>query len=132
MTKSVVRAAGGVPYRDRGDTVEVLVVHRAEYDDWTFPKGKNHAGESDEDCIRREILEETGLEVVVERFLGESRYRDAKGRPKVARFWALRPRRDDARPRAEIDAVEWLEPEAARARLSYPRDREILDAFVRG
>ena len=44
---------------DRG--LEVLVVHRPAYGDWTFPKGKCERGESDEDCALREVEEETGL-----------------------------------------------------------------------
>jgi 8-oxo-dGTP pyrophosphatase MutT (NUDIX family) len=127
-----VRAAGGVPYRSVDSRVEVLVVHRPEYDDWSFPKGKCHDGELDDDCVQREIGEETGLEVELERFLGESWYRDAKDRPKVARFWSLRPVGGEAVAQAEIDGVEWLEPDDARKRLSYDRDREILDAFLAG
>ena len=128
--KGTVHAAGGVPYRERDGSVQVLLVHRDEYDDWTFPKGKNHRGETDEDAARREVREETGLAVALEEYLGEARYLDAKGRQKVARFWALRPLEGEARPQAEIDEVAWLDPEDARARLSYDRDREILDAFL--
>ncbi len=54
----VVRAAGGIVVRDG----RVLLVHRPKYDDWTLPKGKAEAGESDEDCALREVREETGLE----------------------------------------------------------------------
>ena len=32
-----------------------------EYDDWSFPKGKAKAGETDEACALREVEEETGL-----------------------------------------------------------------------
>ena len=58
-----MRAAGGVVVRRRGDTVEVLLVHRPRYDDWTLPKGKVDPGETDEQAARREVLEETGLQV---------------------------------------------------------------------
>jgi 8-oxo-dGTP diphosphatase len=56
-----VRAAGGVVVRDAPGGPEVLVVHRPEYDDWTFPKGKAEPGETDEACALREVEEETGL-----------------------------------------------------------------------
>ena len=42
----VVRAAGGVVVRDTEAGPRVLLVHRAKYDDWTFPKGKAEDGES--------------------------------------------------------------------------------------
>ena len=51
-----IRASGGLIVRDG----RVVVVHRPEYDDWSFPKGKADPGESDEDCALREIEEETG------------------------------------------------------------------------
>ena len=41
--------------------LDVLLVHRPAYDDWTFPKGKALPGETDEDCAIREVEEETGL-----------------------------------------------------------------------
>ena len=41
---TVVRAAGGIPVRDGRDGLEVLVVHRPQYDDWSFPKGKCERG----------------------------------------------------------------------------------------
>ena len=56
-----VRAAGGVPVRETPVGVEVLLVHRPRYGDWTFPKGKRERGETDEECAVREVREETGL-----------------------------------------------------------------------
>ena len=57
-TRNVVRAAGGVVSRpnDRGE-LEVLLVHRPHPQDWTFPKGKVDAGETDEACALREVEE---------------------------------------------------------------------------
>ena len=126
-----VYAAGGVLWR-RGDNgvVELLVVHRPRYDDWSFPKGKRDVGETDEACAVREVTEETGLvgEVGIE--LAASYYRDRKGRSKQVRYWAMTVR--DVAPQEsddEVDVMRWLPLDQVEARLSYERDRPVFDSF---
>ena len=69
--------------------LEVLVVHRDRYDDWTFPKGKCEPDESDEACALREVEEETGLRCSARDELPSTSYLDARGRPKSVRYWRL-------------------------------------------
>ena len=76
---SVVRAAGGVPVRTEPSGLEVLVVHRSAYGDWTFPKGKCEPGESDEACALREVEEETGLRCALEDELPSTAYATVAG-----------------------------------------------------
>ena len=123
-----VRAAGGVVLRDGPGGMEVLLVHRPAYDDWSLPKGKAHRDERDEDCALREVEEETGLRCELGRELPSTSYRDARGRPKVVRYWEMRPVGGHARPRAEVDDLTWLPPEEARHVLTWERDRAVLDA----
>ncbi len=53
----------------RNDEEEVLVVQRGEETDhpmkWEFPGGKLNAGESEEECIIREVQEELSMEIVI-------------------------------------------------------------------
>jgi 8-oxo-dGTP diphosphatase len=127
-----VRAAGGVVWRRTGaGELEVLLVHRLPHDDWTFPKGKALGGERDEACALREVEEETGLRCVLESALGEVRYRDRAGRPKVVRYWAMRPVGGVAAPRNEVDGVRWTPVGGAAGLLTYERDRAILAGFAR-
>lgn len=121
-----VRAAGGVVWRDHDGVLEVLLVHRPGHDDWSFPKGKANAGETDEACARREVEEETGLVCEVGGELRPARYVDRLGRPKVARYWAMRPLAGAFSPHDEVDAVEWLSVDAAVDRLTYAHDKELL------
>jgi 8-oxo-dGTP diphosphatase len=118
--------------RDGADGPEVLLVHRAEYDDWSFPKGKLERGETLEECALREVEEETGLRCALGRELESTSYKDAKGRPKNVRYWAMEVVGGSLRYDYEIDAALWLSPEDAVARLSYERDVDVLwDAIGR-
>jgi 8-oxo-dGTP pyrophosphatase MutT (NUDIX family) len=126
-----VRAAGGVVAK-RGENAElqVLVVHRGKYDDWTFPKGKAHRGESDEDCALREVEEETGLRCELDDELAGTEYRDSRGRQKRVRYWAMRPVGGSLQPSDEVDAARWLSPAEAEVILTYDRDLEVLGSFL--
>ena len=110
---------------DRGG-LELLVVHRPKYDDWTFPKGKAEPDESDEDCALREVEEETGLRCELVTELAGTSYTDGRGRPKAVRYWAMRPLAGEFSPHAEVDDARWLPLEQAHALLTYDRDRSVL------
>jgi 8-oxo-dGTP pyrophosphatase MutT (NUDIX family) len=127
-----VRAAGGVPVRDGATGIEVLVVHRPRYDDWTFPKGKRERGETDEECALREVLEETGLRCVLEEELPPTTYVDRDGRPKLVRYWRVRVVEGSVVPNDEADEARWLPRAAAAALLTYERDHAVLDALGDG
>ena len=121
----MIRASGGLIVRDG----LVVVVHRPKYDDWSFPKGKAHAGESDEECALREIEEETGLRVALGEELETTMHLDAQQRPKRIRWWRMTPLTGEFTPTDEVDELRWLTPDEARAVLTYPRDVELLDSL---
>ena len=125
MSEAEVGAAGGVVAREG----RVALVHRPKYDDWTFPKGKLDPGESFEDAALREVEEETGLRCRLGRELPSVRYPDARGRPKLVRYWLMEPQSGEFAPNDEVDELRWLEPTEALALLSYDRDRELLQAL---
>lgn len=126
-----VRAAGGVVWRSGPDgDLEVLVIHRPRYDDWSLPKGKCEDGEGDAECALREVEEETGLFCRLEEELATTRYRDRQDREKVVRYWAMHPLEGAFNPGREVDEVRWLPPSGAAALLSYPRDAEVVADFV--
>jgi 8-oxo-dGTP pyrophosphatase MutT (NUDIX family) len=124
-----VRAAGGLLFRDG----LVVLVHRPRYDDWSFPKGKLEAGEDDAAAALREVEEETGHGAEIEQDLGTVQYtvtREGRPRPKIVRYYLMRPQKRRATPVREVDRVEWLDPAQAAQRLSYERDREVLQRAV--
>ncbi len=128
----VVGAAGGVPWRRAGDgSLEVLVIHRPRYGDWTFPKGKLDPGETWEEAAVREVREETGLDVTLGVELPSTEYRDRHGCPKRVRYWALTVDADHGLPAGdEVDEREWVTVDEAAIRLTYDRDQAVLQALV--
>jgi 8-oxo-dGTP pyrophosphatase MutT (NUDIX family) len=129
----VVRAAGGAVWRWGASDIEVLLVHRPRYDDWTLPKGKLLPYEDDADAALREVEEETGLECELGAELATTRYVDSKGRPKVVRYWAMEVYGQASKPfqpNDEVDKVLWLQVEKAVGQLSYDRDRDVLEALM--
>jgi 8-oxo-dGTP diphosphatase len=123
----VVRAAGGIVWRNSEDGVtEIALVHRPTYDDWAFPKGKLHSGETEEEAALREVEEETGLRCRLGRELGTTSYHDSRGRPKTVRYWEMTPIGGSLQPANEVDDARWVRLAEAPAVLSYARDRELV------
>jgi len=131
----VILAAGALPWRRRSAQLEVALVHRPRYDDWSWPKGKLDEGEEWPVAAAREVWEETGFRVRLGRPLPSSEFlfQDRTDQPatKNVRYWAAEVVGGDGTLVNEIDEVAWLDVAAATARLSYPRDREQLLALVR-
>jgi 8-oxo-dGTP pyrophosphatase MutT (NUDIX family) len=134
VPKDVVRAAGGVVWRRAaGDGgLEVLLVHRPAYDDWSFPKGKHDRGETDEETALREVFEETGVTGRLGPELPPVEYvAGAWGRRKRVRYWAMAV--DSTTPRApddEVDLTRWLPVGDAEVVLTYERDRSVLRSLL--
>jgi 8-oxo-dGTP pyrophosphatase MutT (NUDIX family) len=126
---TVVRAAGGVPVRVGVEGLEVLVVHRASYDDWTFPKGKCEPDESDEACAVREVGEETGLRCELLEELPSTSYTDARGRRKRVRYWRLDVVGGELAFDHEVDSGRWVPLDEAARLVTYERDLEVLRAL---
>jgi 8-oxo-dGTP diphosphatase len=118
-----VTAAGAIPWRVKNDQLEVLLIHRPRYDDWSWPKGKLDAGETVPECAVREVMEEIGLLAPLGIPLPPIHYHVPAGL-KVVHYWAvevvngahLRP---DGK---EVDSVMWCTPERAATMLSNPSD----------
>jgi len=124
-----VRAAGTVLWAAAPDGLRVALVHRPRRGDWSLPKGKLDAGESEREAALRETLEETGWRGAPGPELGTVRYR-AGGRPKTVRYWALLASDGTFTANAEVDELAWLPVPEARQRCTYAQDRAVLDWFV--
>ncbi|MDO9377281.1 MAG: NUDIX hydrolase [Nocardioidaceae bacterium] len=137
----VVQAAGTVVWRREPGTakadhrVEVLVIHRPKYDDWSLPKGKLDPGEVLAGCAVRETEEETGVRVRLGVRLQGSTYalRGGAGVKHVT-YWSARPIGGidpvEYEPNHEVDEVRWAPLDVAAALMTWDRDRVVLADFA--
>ncbi|MFD5951759.1 NUDIX hydrolase [Streptomyces collinus] len=128
---TTVQAAGCVLWRRSRATgePELCLIHRPKYDDWSWPKGKLKRGEEALAGALREVAEETGCRAVPGPELSTQRYR-ANGRPKEVRYWAAEAVACAFSPTVEVDRVLWLNPAAARDRLTQAHDRPLVDELL--
>ncbi|MET4255953.1 8-oxo-dGTP diphosphatase [Bradyrhizobium sp. S3.12.5] len=125
MARAPVMAAGGIVLR-RGDTPLIAVVRQRKRNEWVLPKGKLDDGETPKQAAHREVLEETGHDVVVQEFLGTIAYQSG-GPIKIVHFWRMEAGAGPVRKLMnDIKAVDWLTLDDALARLSREYERAFL------
>ena len=83
--------------------VEVILVHRPRYDDWSLPKGKVDPGETDEQAALREVQEEASVEARIGPELPTTTYLDRSGKQKRVRYWAMTVAGGDPAGANEVD-----------------------------
>ncbi len=127
----VVRAAGGAVWRrDGAGDVEVILVHRPRYDDWSLPKGKVDPGETDEQAALREVQEEASVEARIGPELPTTTYLDRSGKQKRVRYWAMTVAGGDPVGANEVDEARWVPLARSQGPADLSRDVVVLDALV--
>ncbi|NMI00864.1 NUDIX hydrolase [Pseudonocardia acidicola] len=116
-------AVAGVAVRDDG---RVLVVQRRDNGRWEAPGGVLELDETFEAGVRREVAEETGVTVEVERLTGV--YKNLT-RGVVALVYRCRPVAGEPHPTDESQRVEWWTADQVRARMAPAFAIRILDAL---
>jgi 8-oxo-dGTP pyrophosphatase MutT (NUDIX family) len=123
-----IYAAGGLIWREGESEREILLVNRTKYDDWSLPKGKLDEGEGWAAAARREVREETGLDVELFSFAGVTTY-FLKADPKVVLYWNMRvvgEAKDIRVNPKEIKGMRWFSVKNALEQLSHPVDYGLL------
>jgi 8-oxo-dGTP diphosphatase len=127
----LIRAAGGIVHRFvSSSSVEIACIYREARGDWTFPKGKLDRGETFEQAALREVVEETGMNCRVERFVGTTNYTHRKGKPKIVAYYLMSVNEGEFVPNDEVDELVWLPLERVRDHLTWDRDRELFDLVL--
>jgi len=127
-------SAGGVVVRERDGELDLAVIKPRGRSVWALPKGHVDSGETPDRAARREVLEETGLEVQLEAPLGEIRYvYQFRGRKifKQVHFFLFRCvageiDRIDPSMRVEVEQARWIPLADADQMLAYRGEREMV------
>jgi len=122
----LVRAAGGLVWRQAPEGPRLAIIHRPSRDDWSLPKGRLDSGEPWRGAALREVVEETGCAARLSRFAGAKLFLE-RATPKLVLYWHMQAVREGtpADP-DEVDEVAWLSPREALARLDHGSDRRLL------
>ncbi|AOW92342.1 NUDIX hydrolase [Rhodococcus sp. WMMA185] len=132
--KANIFAAGALLWRKsprNPDEIEVAIIHRPKYEDWSFPKGKLDPGETAIVAALREVEEETGIRARLGRNLGALTYPiPGHRRLKRVEYWAAEACAGTFVPNNEVDELLWLPVPEVADQLSYPMDRKVLRRFT--
>jgi ADP-ribose pyrophosphatase YjhB (NUDIX family) len=116
-------SVAGIVVRDDG---RVLVIKRDDNGHWEAPGGVLELDESFESGVQREVLEETGLEVAVERITGV--YKNMT-RGIVALVYRCRPVGGEPHPTQEAREIRWMTKEEVQSAMVPAFGVRVLDAF---
>lgn len=140
---SFEKSVGVVVFRKEGDKLEYLLLHY-ESGHWDFPKGHVEGAESEEETLRREAQEETGLSdlKIIQGFKKTIRYfYQAKGKEREKRiktgkdveikktvvYYAAETKSKEVSISFEHIDYAWLDYEKALERITYKNAKEILE-----
>lgn len=123
-------SAGAVLFRGPKKDPQFLLLHYPG-GHWDFPKGNIEEGENEQETVRREILEETGIRRMrfVDGFRHTVRYFyrwKGQGIFKIVVYYLVHTPQKQVRLSFEHTGYEWLPCEAALARLSFSNSKHLL------
>jgi 8-oxo-dGTP diphosphatase len=119
-------SVAGIVVRKDG---RILAVQRRDTAQWEPPGGILELGETFEDGVRREVAEETGVTVEVERLTGA--YKNLT-RGIVALVFRCHPVAGEPAPTDESQRVSWLTPDDITASMAPAFAVRVLDALADG
>lgn len=122
-------------FRKHHGNTEILLVRHIKSGYWSFPKGHMEEGETEEETARREIKEETGLDVLLDTGFRETVTFSPKRNTKktVVYFVGMATSHELIPQKEEISELKWQEIGQAASALTYENDKMIVNkakAFI--
>jgi 8-oxo-dGTP pyrophosphatase MutT (NUDIX family) len=126
--------AGGILFKIEGEKISFLIIHRDKQDDWSFPKGHLEGEETPEDCVHREVAEETGWCGEIISKVGIMNYTHHHKEKNIMRdvsvdFFLIKPTKEDKSLHIEGGhSYKWIEyGDGLLNVLTYPVQKLLLE-----
>lgn len=126
------KSCGALIFKRENDELFVLVIKHKKQGHYSFPKGHVENSETEEETAKREIFEETGLEVSLDTsFRYIVTYSPSKGITKDVIYFTASPTGGELKPQPEeVSEIKWIAVENAFDTVTFENDRKLLSAAV--
>lgn len=123
------KSCGGIVYRIFHGNTEILLIKHIKSGYWSFPKGHVENSETEEETAKREIKEETGIDVYIDSGFRETvTYSPRKDAKKEVVYFVARAKNYDYTPQLEeISEIRWVGIGQAHNLLVYDNDKLIVN-----
>ncbi len=123
------KSCGAVIFRKHHGNTELLLIKHTNGGHWSFPKGHVEPGETEAETARREVREETGLEVQIDTSFREVvSYSPRKDTIKKVVYFLAWVKSKEIHPQPEeVSQVKWVEISLAPKWLNYDNDRQLVN-----
>ena len=123
------KSCGALVYREKEGKTELLLIKHRSGGHWSFPKGHVEAGENEVQTALREVKEETGLDVRLEKGFRQSvEYFPKPHVKKQVVYFLGSPAGDDTvhRQEEEISECRWSFLEEAGGMVTFKNDKHLI------
>lgn len=123
------KSCGAIVYRRFHGNIEILLIKHVNSGHWSFPKGHVEGDETELETAKREIKEETGLDVILDQTFRETvSYSPRRDTQKIVVYFLALARNYDFVPQEEeIAEIRWVDIVRAARMLTYENDKTIVN-----
>ncbi len=123
------KSCGAVVYRKYHGNIEILLIKHVNSGHWSFPKGHVEADETEVETAKREIMEETSIEALIDSTFRETvSYSPKKDVQKeVVYFIAKAKNTNFVLQKSEVSEAKWVDINYAYNILTYDNDKNIVN-----
>jgi len=127
-------SAGGVVYRRKGETVEIVIISVGAQNRWQLPKGLIDKGETSAEAALREVREEAGIEAEIVELIDKVEYWYYSKRSgkrirfhKYVYFYLLKYRSGNTEDHdREVNEARWVDVDTGRTMLAFKGEKEVV------